>query len=230
MLSQAMDAFNQGNADAARATMGMAKQVDRTFDNIFDELVHEKSDQKLKDIMGLFVVFHRLERVAGQSKNLCEETIFAATGQGKAPKVYRILFLDRDGSCLAPMAEAIARKNYPNSGSYRSAGSQGGGELNASLLKFLEQHGLALDDTGANKLDLAPQELNDLHVIVSLQDPINSHIPELPFHTVGLEWDLGSCPEGLPEEEAQQRLEALYREIAAQVQELMETLRGEGAN
>lgn len=230
MLGQAVDAFNQSNADTARATMGMAAQIDRTFDTMFDELVHKQGDWELKDIMGLFVVFHRLERVAAQSKNICEETVFAVTGQTKAPKTYRILFLDQDNSCLSQMAEAIARKNYPNSGKYSSAGRQAAEKINPDLNEFLQQRGFDLGQMLPSNLDLAPPELADLHVIVSLQGPIKAYIPELPFHTVGLEWDLGSCPTGLPEAESQQRMEALYREIAAQVQELMETLRGEGAD
>lgn len=230
MLTQAIDAFNQGNADAAKATMGMAAQVDRTFDTIFDELVHEQGDWELKDIMGLFVVFHRLERVAAQSKNICEETVFAVTGQTKAPKTYRVLFLDQDNSCLSQMAEAIARKNYPNSGKYSSAGRQAAEEINPDLDNFLQQRGFDLSQMLPSNLDLAPAELAHFHVIVSLQGPVKSYIEGLPFHTVPLEWDLGSCPTGLPQEETQQRLEELYREIAANVQDLMETLRGEGAS
>jgi phosphate transport system protein len=230
MLKQAVDAFNEGNAEAAKSTMGMAAQIDRTFDAIFDELVHEESGWILKDIMGLFVVFHRLERVAAQSKNICEETVFAATGQTKAPKTYRILFLDQDNSCLSQMAEAVARKNYPNSGKYSSAGRQAAEEINSGLNNFLQQRGFDLGRALPSSLDLTPVELANFHVIVSLQGPVKSYIAELPFHTISLEWDLGPCPTGLPEKEAQQRLEELYREIAANVQELMETLRGEGAN
>jgi phosphate transport system protein len=230
MLKQAVDAFNEGNADAARTTMAMAGQIDRAFDAIFDELVHEGSGWSLKDIMGLFVVFHRLERVAAQSKNICEETVFAATGKTKAPKTYRILFLDQDNSCLSQMAEAVARKNYPNSGKYSSAGRQAAEEIDPALNEFLQRRGFDLGQMLPSNLDLAPAELANFHVIVSLQGPVKSYIEELPFHTIPLEWDLGACPSGLSKEETQQRLEELYREVAAQVQELMETLRGEGAN
>ncbi|MFC1685339.1 phosphate signaling complex protein PhoU, partial [Pseudomonadota bacterium] len=183
MLTQATEAFNQGNAEAARATMGMAAQIDRTFGTIFDELVHEQGDWELKDIMGLFVVFHRLERVAAQSKNICEETVFAVTGQTKAPKTYRVLFLDQDNSCLSQMAEAIARKNYPNSGKYSSAGRQAAEKINPALDEFLQQRGFDLGQMLPSNLDLAPPELADFHVIVSLQGPIMSYVPELPFHT-----------------------------------------------
>lgn len=230
MLTQALDAFNEGNADAAKATMGMAAQIDRTFDAIFEELTHAESGWELKDIMGLFVVFHRLERVAAQSKNICEETVFAVTGETKAPKTYRILFLDQDNSCLSQMAEAIARKNYPNSGKYSSAGRQAAEKINPDLNEFLQQRGFDLGQMLPSNLELAPPELANYHVIVSLQGALMSYLPELPFHTIGLEWDLGSCPSGLPQEATQQRLEELYREIAAQVQDLMETLRGEEAN
>lgn len=230
MLAQAIQSFNEGNAEAAKATMALAAQIDRTFDAVFDELVSEGGDWGLKELMGLFVVFHRLERVAAQSKNICEETVFAVTGATKAPKVYRILFLDQDNSCLSQMAEAIARKNYPNSGRYRSAGQLAAQRLEPQTAAFLEQRGFDIGELRPKALDLAPSELADLHVIVSLQGPVQDYIPELPFHTVALEWDLGACPAGLSNDQAQQHLEALYREISANVQELMETLRGEEAN
>ncbi len=230
MLEQAIKAFNEGNAEAAKATMTLAAQIDRTFDTVFSELVSEGGDWELKELMGLFVVFHRLERVAAQSKNICEETVFAVTGETKAPKVYRILFLDQDNSCLSQMAEAIARKNYPNSGRYRSAGQTAAQRLDPQTAAFLEQRGFDIGNLKPKALDLAPPELADFHVIISLQGTVKGYLPELPFHSVALEWDVGTPPAGLAAEQGHQRLEEVYREIAAQVQELMETLRGEGAN
>ncbi|HEC14950.1 MAG TPA: phosphate signaling complex protein PhoU [Sedimenticola sp.] len=230
MLAQTITAMEEGNAEAAKATMGMAAQIDRTFDTIFLDLVAEENGSNLKEIMGLFNIFHRLERVAAQAKNICEETVFAVTGESKAPKVYRILFLDEDNAGLSRMAEAIARKRFPNSGCYSSAGRRGGAALHAAMAAFLREHGFELDDARGRALDLAPPELADFHVIVSLQGAVKDYIPEIPFHTVALEWDVGSLPEALDEEQARQRLEELYREVAVRVQELMQTLRGRDAS
>ena len=75
---------------------------------------------------------------------------------------------------------------------------------------------------------MTPLELTTQHVIVSLQGPVRSYIPQLPFHTTALEWDVGPVPAGGAGEQVQQ-WEALYREIAGRVRDLMEILRGPNA-
>ncbi len=230
MLSQSISALNEGNAEAAKATKGMAAQIDHIFSTAFADLTSEKSKLDLKDLMRLFNIFHRLERVAAQAKNICEETIFAATGETKAPKVYRILFLDEDNSGLSQMAEAITHRNFPNSGHYSSAGRYASTELNPVVTEFMQGHGFDLSESHPKQLDMTPNELGELHVIISLQGAVKNYIPEIPFHTVAMEWDIGSVPTGLTPEQTNQQQEAIYREIAVHVQDLMQTLRGRGAS
>ncbi len=230
MLSQAITAFNEGNAEAARATKGMAAQVDLAFSSAFTDLTAEDSGISLKDVMRLFNVFHRLERVAAQAKNICEETLFAVTGETKAPKVYRILFLDEENDSLSQMAEAIARRNFPNSGHYSSAGRRAGKAINPAVAEFMQAHGFDLSGAHPKPLEMTASELSELHVIVSLQGAVKDYVAEVPFHTVALEWDVGTLPVGLDAEQALQRQEELYREIAVRVQELMQTLRGSEAS
>jgi len=124
MFAQAVRAFAEGNAELAKATKGYADQIDRSFANVFEELVEEGQENKrsVRDLFSTLVIFNRLERVSDQVKNLCEETIFAATGETKEPKVYRILFVDAANNCRSQMAAAIAKKAYPHSGVYSSAG------------------------------------------------------------------------------------------------------------
>jgi phosphate transport system protein len=183
--------------------------------------------QAIKDLLALFVVFNQLKRVADQAKNICEETVFAVTGEQKAPKVYNILFIDEDNSCLSQMAEAIASNQYPESGCYRSAGRNPAQQLDATLVSFLKKRGIVLADKSLAALgDLTHRDLAEQHVIVSLQGPVQSYISSVPFHSTALEWDLGPAPEAGNE----QRIEELYREIALQIKDLMELLRGEGAS
>ncbi|VAX11046.1 Phosphate transport system regulatory protein PhoU [hydrothermal vent metagenome] len=230
MLEQTVDAFADGNADAAKATMGMAKEVDRSLYNTFAELTAERGNCSLQDLMRLFNVFHRLGRVAAQSKNICEETVFAVTGETKVPKVYRILFLDEDNSGLSQMAEAVARKRFPNSGSYSRAGRYAASSLNPAIATFLDERGLELEDNLPKALDLLPQEIAAFHVIVSLQGPVKSAIQEVPFQTVVQEWDIPPLTGDLDAAQTLQRMEAIYREISVRVQELMQTLRGHVAS
>jgi len=229
MLKQAASAFIEGNADQAKATMTMADQVERTFDTVFSDLVAEGDHFSVKDLFAYLVIFNMLERVSDQAKNICEDTVFAVTGESKAAKVYRILFLDEDNTLLGPMAEAIARKNFPGSGEYRSAGRKPG-EMPPSVLAFMQDRGVDLGAHRPKGLDLSHQELAEYHLIVSLQGPVKSYLPDVPFHTTPLEWDVGGAPGDLPEDQLRQRFETLYREIAVQVSNLMTTLRGEEAS
>ena len=227
MLQQAVAAFDANSAEQARATMGMADQVERSFDTVFDELTAEGSSWSTKELFGLFVVFNMLERVSDQAKNICEETVFAATGQTKKAKVYKILFVDEDNSCQSQMAEALVRKNYPNSGNYASAGRHAASAANPAMVDFLEQRGCKAKGAPV-LLDMTHEELAGYHVIVGLNQPVKSLVPEVPFHTAYLEWDVGPAPEdGQDAAENTRRLEEMYRELSANLRNLIETLRGE---
>ena len=229
MLSQSIEAINTLNAEKARTTMVMEEQMEHNLDIVYAEFMANDDRDAVKSVLTIFAVFTQLKRVADQAKNICEETVFAATGDTKAPKVYNILFLDEDNSCLSQMAAAIARKNFPGSGVYTSAGRQPAAALNPAMVDFLDQHGVSLEDARPAPLDLTPLEFTALHCIVSLQGPVDSYIETLPFHTTPLEWDIGPAPTGGDTAETRKRLEEIYRDIAVQVRDLMETLRGEGA-
>ncbi len=227
ILHLSLDAFREANADRARATKTMAVQVERTFDTVYANLLNDGKEDSIKDLFGLFVVFSMLGRVADQAKNICEDTIFAATGETKTPKTYKILFLDEDNSCQSQIAEALAGKLFPKICEYSSVGRQPAEAMDPQTVGFLERHGIDVATSRPKVLDLSPQELTQYHVIVSLQGPVKSYVDEVPFHTAALEWDVGSLSADLSEEQSQQRFEELYREIALQVRDLIETLRGE---
>ena len=64
----------------------------------------ERRSRPLKELFALLIILHRMERVADQAKNICEETIFAATGETKPPKTYNILFVDRGNDLASQLA------------------------------------------------------------------------------------------------------------------------------
>ncbi len=229
MLKQSVAAFIEGNADMAKATMSMADQVERTFDTVFSDLVGEGERLDIRDLFAYLVIFNMLERVSDQAKNICEDAVFAATGEGKADKVFRILFLDEDNSLLGPMAEAIARKNFPRNGEYRSAGRRTA-PLEPALIDFLKERGIDLSQYQPKALDLSHQELAELYVIVSLQGPAKSYLETIPFHTALLDWDIAGAGREVPPEQRRQQYETLYREIAVQLSNLMAILSGEEAS
>ena len=229
MLSQSIKAFNELNPEMAKGAMIMEEQMENDLDIIYSELMANDDRDAVKNLLAMFAVFTQLKRVADQAKNLCEETVFAVTGSTKAPKIYNILFVDEDNSCQSQIAEAIARKNFPDSGRFISAGRQPAAALNPVMVEFLNSHGINLAVTAKpNPIDMTPLQLTTQHVIVSLQGPVKTYFDQIPFHTTPLEWDVGPAPESA-DEVGMQRMEELYRNLAVQIRDLMEILRGEGA-
>lgn len=229
MLQQAVTAFNELNADVARATMVMERDMEFDLDAIYADLMSNGEPEKIKDLLAVFILFTHLKRVADQAKNLCEETVFAVTGQTKAPKVYNILFVDEHNCCLSPMAEALARKSFPESGHYTSAGSGPTSALNPAMVRFMGEHGVDLANVKPRGLDFTHLELAEKHVIVSLQGSVRNFIPQLPFHTTGIEWEVGPVADDTRQDISSEALQDVYRQIAAQVSDLMELLRGKDA-
>lgn len=227
MLRQSIRAFNDLNAEMGRSTKLLADQMENNLDSIYTEMMSNQDRAKVKDILAVFVIFTQLKRVADQAKNLCEDAIFAVTGEQKAPKVYKILFIDEDNGCKSQIAEAIARRNYPNSGEYLSAGRQPASSLNPDLVSFLEKRGQDPSDIQLSALgDLSERTVSEQYVIVSLEGEVSSYLPNIPFHSTALEWDLGPVPDA----DTEQGFENLYRAISLQVKDLMELLHGEGAS
>lgn len=226
MLVQAMTAFHDGDDEGAKRIMAISDEVEALRVAALDELTKHKDDLPIEDLFGIFVVFSMLERVSDQAKNLCEEAVFAATGQTKAKKVYRVLFVDRDNSSLAPMAQAIAQRQFPNSGVYDIAARQPAEALEPATLEFMKARGYNLDEfLQAHPMDKMSANLADYHVIVSLEGPVEDYLPEIPFHTATLDWKLDNI-EGYSEEQ----FEVLHRALALQVRGLMERLRGPEAD
>ncbi|MCU7804863.1 MAG: hypothetical protein KZQ96_16870 [Candidatus Thiodiazotropha sp. (ex Lucinoma borealis)] len=227
MLQQAIKAFTEFNADIAKSTMIMTNELEHNLDVVYTEMMANDERGKVEDVLAIFVIFTQLKRVADQAKNLCEDTVFAVTGEQKKPKIFNILFIDEDNSCHSQLAEVIARQNHPQSGKYRSAGRTQAESLNPKLRSFMEKRGIDISHTQLTSLDhLTAKELSEQHVIISLQGGVSSYIPQIPFHSSALDWGLGE----VPEEEDEHEYETLYHEIAILIKDLMELLRGEGAS
>jgi len=227
MLHQSVEAFKDGNGEVARATMHLADDAEHTMDQLYDDLMSGERAPDLKDLVAIFAIYSTLKRVWDQAKNICEETVFAVHGETKPAKIYKVLFIDEDNSCLAPMAEAIGRKSFAERAVYSSGGRAPAAQLDPSMVAFLDNHGLDLTQVKPVAFDPKPGKLSSYFVIVSLQGSVKSYLPKVPFHTSGLSWDVGAPPVGLGESETQQRYEELYRELTLQLRDLSDLLAGE---
>lgn len=231
MLHQALKAFEESNVELARATM-YGDLIERSFAAAFEELVRqsEANTRSEKDEFATLVIFNMLERVGDQAVNICEETVFAVTGETKRAVAYRILFLDETNEVLGPMAVSIARKGYPKSGKYYTAGKNPGKEFDPVFRAFMEDNGSGVPDE-LRGLDTVRQSWKDYYVLVALEGATMDYVDEIPFRTIAFDWGL-SAPklEGLDEQQRRGALEAVYKELAPKVSDLMESLQGEDAS
>jgi phosphate transport system protein len=218
MLDQAISAFNDLNAEKARSTMPLVGPVESGLNDIYMDLMQGGDNGEIKQRFALFVIFAHLKRVMDQAKNLCEETLFAVTGEQKSAKVYNILFASSD-SRLSQIAYAVGHKNHPDSTNLIGVGRTVT-ELDAESAQFLLQHGAAPSPEGARTLtSIAPHVLAQQHVLISLDQPPENYFDKIPFHSVALLWDLT--------ESNATGIEELYRDIALRMRDLMQLIRGD---
>ncbi len=233
MFRQSIEAFLTGNADMADATMAYSDQVARACNLVFEELVEDETSQvrSRRDLLATLMIFSRFNRMASQAKNICEETVFAVTGATKQPKTYQVLFLDEGNDVLGPMAAAVARKAFPNSGQYETAGRTPADHLDSRFVDFMDSVGFEVRGEKPEAFRWTPGEVRRFHVIVGLNAAVKDLIGEVPFRTVALEWELDLPPESqASDEDARGRFEEINKSLAVQIRELMETLRGREAN
>jgi len=230
LLDDAINAFVAGNADSARALMSIPQQVEHSMDGIYDSLISSGKKRTRREMVVDFVVFGLLKRVADQAKNICDQTVFAVTGEIKPTKTFSILFLDETNSYQSQMAEAIARKRYPGSGIYTSAGRKPAKQVDPLLVEFLEDFGVDASEIKCQGIDVIEHDLASLDVIISLDKNVRKYFYDIPFHTSALRWKLSGMPEELDAEEKKARLEDTYRELTVKLDELMQLLVGDDAS
>ena len=224
VLRESIGAFNDLNAERARSAMKLADQVERNMDGIYAELLNSADNGgDVRSIMICLIIFSQLKRVADQAKNLSEETIFVETGEAKAPKTYRILFVDEENSSVGPMAEIIARKIFPDIGIYNSGGVKLQDSLDSNMVSFMQDRSFDLDEIEPKQLDKRREYLSEFHVIVGLNQSVHDAVGDIPFRTSALNW--GELE--IPQNDDAEAWEALYKNLALEIRELMTLLRGE---
>lgn len=223
MLERSLDAFLDGNADLARGIKTMADQSKALIAKVWQDLLREadKGSRPTADLFALLVIVNRLERVSAQAKNLCEETVFAATGETKSPKVFTVLFLDESNSRWSQIAEGIARKSFPASGHYASAGWSPATAMDNETLAFLRAHGLDFGGMRPKAVHELEDPLDAFDVVVGLGGDPREKLAEVPFQTTVLTWPF--------EGDREPSLSEGFAELSARIHDLMELLRGKDA-
>ena len=230
MLRQAAQAFDEENAEMARGTLAVGLAIDATLRRVFKDLLAEgdAGDRSINDLFALGGAINRLSRVADQAENICEETIFVATGEMTKKRLSSVLFVARSDDGLSQLAKAYARKAFDDRNSFDSAGREPAEGLEPRTRLFLEDRGLDSSELVPRTLDELGPEILEFDVIVSLAPDLSDRpvADDLPFRTVVLEWDIGVEPRGLDQDRAEAALEQAFQRLKSELGRLMETLRG----
>ena len=224
-LAEALKAFRDENADRARRTLGLTYNMDSTHDKASEDLIAtgERHNIPVRDLLGYAKALSVLLRTSDQAENIAQETLVAVTGETMNPKTYRILFVDRANDCTSLLAEAYAKKAFPESGSFSSAGWEPAKEVRPEAIAFFEEHGFPVEGVHPKRLPELMTEPRHFHVIIGLDEESREKVGQLPYKTVLLPWNVGPCPFG---DGGTARAEETYREIASRLRELMQVLRG----
>ena len=222
MLNDSLRSFQQRDVSLAQATLSAAAQFAQYFDRVFADLVKEGEthSRPINDLFSFMATFNRLERVIHQAKNICEETIFVATGKTKGEKTFNILFVDAANSGASQLAEHFTHKAFSQSGRYRSAGWQPADDIEPAYQRFAQTVGIDLDKAWPTPLSTLLDQLDEYHLVIGLAPGARERVGKVPFHTTMLMWDIDTT--GGPE--------AVYRQLTPRLRELMERLRGEQAS
>ena len=222
MLGVATRAFLVGDPDLAKQTKKLAKAIDVTHDRILVEALQGRTGQSMRDVARLMTVFDKLERVSDQAKNICEEVVFITTGETKVSKHYQVLFLDKDGTFMAPLAAALAGRAFPESGTYICASLNPGDAYAPLLGELSDLVSMNMPSDGPEALaPLAPSPAK-YHVIVTVNLDAAAR-PRIPFHSILQKWTIDE-----PQDLAGAR--QAVNELSAHIQSLMEALRGPDAS
>jgi phosphate transport system protein len=212
MLRKSIVAFVNLDVKLAKKTALSARKVDKRHDKFFIGVVGEKKMISLQTFR-LLTIMSKLERVSDQAKNICEEVFFSSTGGVKEKKAASILFVDERNNFLSPLAMALAKKSFPNSGIYYSAGWQPDSEPSELLKDTSEKFALDLEEFTPTKLKPFRQVMAKYKIIITfnLEDP--SHIDKIPFHSVHINWtlDIDKNPDELVHQLSQNIYDIMFR-------------------
>jgi hypothetical protein len=200
--------------------MQAAKRMEGRMDPLYQELFAEDDRMDGPTMMAIFTVFNMFRRVADQSKNICDQTVYAVRGVAKIPKVYRILFLDQRGSGVGQLAAAIGRHSFPETAQFAVATPGGSDSPSPALLEFLSEAGLPDSGLESEPLEGLEHDLSHFIVLVSLNGNVADYVKKLPFHTSARNWSIPRDAD----------LAEQYRALRREITDLVTLLAGDSAD
>ncbi|MFZ5515866.1 MAG: phosphate signaling complex protein PhoU [Candidatus Zhuqueibacterota bacterium] len=191
MLHDATRSFIDQNADLARKTIELERQVDWLRTQIRVELLQLHRDGKitLEEIIPMLVIAARFERVADQSVNICEEVLYICTGEvlkHSGLETFRVLFLSKGNSMRSQMAEGIANSLGMEQFVFTSAGLTPR-LVDPRVVSYMKKKGIDISMQNSKSIQQVPN-LEHYQVIILLSKEVEESAPILPAKSIMLQW------------------------------------------
>ncbi|HET9932561.1 MAG TPA: phosphate signaling complex protein PhoU [Polyangiaceae bacterium] len=234
MLHGAVEAFVSQDADLAVKTMETEEVVDRLRHQLSQDLVGLIQRQKmpLEALAPLMNIVNRLERVADQARNICQETLYMCTGEymkHAGSETFRLLFVDESNSCVSQMAEALGSIQQVPNFVFSSAGLSRKPVDPATVL-FLRDKGIDISRSVSKGIDQIPH-LDHYQIIVALTKEAQRVFPPPPTKAVCLDWSLAdpSQSTGTPEQ-VRAAYDETYKFLKTHIRDLVQAILGDQHN
>ncbi len=223
MLNKSIQAFINQDKELASTTMLEQREVSRVRDKINDDLFLLASSNKIPitALTPLQTIARRLERVADQSKNICEETLYMCTGENikhlKA-KTFRVLFVDDDNSNTSQIAETIGSSLNLENFVFSSAGISAE-NISDSTIKLLKDKGYDTRNNISKSIENIP-DLNSYQVIIALNEASEKVSPSPPTKTISIYWQI---------DQIENDLDATYDFLEKNINDLVQAILSGGS-
>jgi phosphate transport system protein len=225
MLRDAVKAYLTENAELAAKVAETEEEVDGLKSVINSELIQLRQDNKipLEALNPLMTIARRFERVSDQAKNICEETIYLATGEYQkhiGGDTWRVLFVDEHNSCRSQMAEAVGNALNKPKFVFASAGLDPQ-PVDPTTVSFLKEKGIDMSRASSHRVESVPN-LESFQIIVALSPETKRAFPA-KAKTVCLDWSVPD-PSKVQGSAADVKAayENTYRHLHAHINDLME--------
>jgi phosphate transport system protein len=221
MLTDSIRAFLEQDTDLAKTAMLAQREATRVRDKINVDLFQLMADKRIPitALTPLQTIARRLERVADQSKNICEETLYMCTGQYMkhlGRDTFRVLFVDDNNASTSQLAEAIGNGLDQANFVFSSAGISAE-KVTQETITFLKGKGHDISSNISKSVDNIPN-LDHYQVVVALSETGQNAFPTPPTKTISIAWELG---------QAEGDMNATYTFLEQNINDLVQAIIGQ---
>jgi phosphate transport system protein len=228
MFHDAIRAFIEQDCALARKTMGQANEADALRNTINAELLQWCRDHVIppEALTALMTIVRRLERLADQAQNICEDVVYMCTGEyskHKGAEAYRILFVDEHDACRSQLAQGIGNAMGQSKFVFSSAGLQPE-PVDPMTVTFLREKGIDISRATSKSIDQVPN-LEHYQIIVVLAKEAKSAFSPPPAKTVLFDWSIKDPSQTRGDtEKVRAAYDAAFQSIQNHVRDLVEAI------